>query len=35
MQIDPRSPTTKNASEQFTGDVWLDPIASPREKASG
>ena len=32
MQINPRSPTTKNAPEQFTGDVWLDPIASPREE---
>ena len=31
MQIDPRQPTTKNPPEQFTGDVWLDPIASPRE----
>ena len=24
MQIDPRTPTTKNSAEQFTGDVWLD-----------
>ena len=32
MQINPRSPTTKNPPEQFTGDVWLDPIASPREE---
>jgi quercetin dioxygenase-like cupin family protein len=31
MQIIPRPPTAKNPSEQFTGDVWLDPIASPRE----
>ena len=31
MQIDPRTPTTKNPPEQFTGDVWLDPIAHPRE----
>ena len=31
MQIDPRTPTTKNPPEQFTGDVWLDPIARPRE----
>jgi quercetin dioxygenase-like cupin family protein len=30
MQTDPRPPTTKNPPEQFTGDVWLDPIASPR-----
>ncbi len=32
MHIDPRTPTTKNPPEQFTGDVWLDPIASPREE---
>jgi hypothetical protein len=31
VQIDPRTPTTKNPPEQFTDDVWLDPIASPRE----
>ena len=31
MDIDPRTPTDKNPPEQFTGDVWLDPIASPRE----
>ena len=31
MQIDPRTPTTKNPPEQFTGDVWLDAVASPRE----
>ncbi len=31
MQIDPVMPTTKNPPEQFTGDVWLDPIAFPRE----
>lgn len=26
-----RIPTTKNPPEQFSGDVWLDPIAYPRE----
>jgi hypothetical protein len=31
MQVDPRTPTTKNPPEHFTGDVWLDPIAHPRE----
>ncbi|MGV1008368.1 MAG: (R)-mandelonitrile lyase [Dermatophilaceae bacterium] len=31
MQIDPRPATTKNSPEQFTGDVWLDPLASPRQ----
>lgn len=24
-----RHPTTKNPPEQFTGDVWLDPVATP------
>ena len=32
MQIDARPPTTKNPPEQFTGDVWLDPIAHPRDE---
>ena len=27
----PKPPTTKNPATSFTGDVWLDPIASPRE----
>ncbi|GAB3271011.1 (R)-mandelonitrile lyase [Kineosporia babensis] len=31
MQIDPPRPTIKNPPEQFTGDVWLDAIAGPRE----
>lgn len=31
MQLDPRQATKKNPPRQFTGDVWLDPIASPRE----
>lgn len=31
MQIDPRKPTAKNPPENFTGDVWLDSIAFPRE----
>ncbi|ABG92401.1 conserved hypothetical protein [Rhodococcus jostii RHA1] len=31
MQIDPHTPTTKNPPEQFTGDVWLDRIAFPRD----
>ncbi|MGC2938852.1 MULTISPECIES: (R)-mandelonitrile lyase [unclassified Brevibacterium] len=25
------APTAKNPPEQFTGDVWVDPIASPQE----
>jgi quercetin dioxygenase-like cupin family protein len=32
MQLVPRTPTTKNPREQFAGDVWLDPIASPRDE---
>ena len=34
MQIDPRPPTTKNPPAQFTGDVWLDPIARPRDRGA-
>ena len=32
MQIVPKKPTVKNPSEQFTGDVWLDTIASPQQE---
>lgn len=35
MQIDPTPATIKNPPEQFTGDVWLDPIASPRDEGQG
>ncbi|WP_024793376.1 (R)-mandelonitrile lyase [Tomitella biformata] len=31
MQLDSPVPTTKTSAEQFTGDVWLDAIAAPRE----
>jgi len=31
MEIEPQQPTTKNPPEQFSGDVWLDPIALPHE----
>ena len=31
MELDPRPSTTKNPPERFTGDVWLDPIAAPRD----
>ncbi|WP_454048310.1 (R)-mandelonitrile lyase [Cellulomonas sp. Marseille-Q8402] len=31
MQIEPTPRTTKNPPEQFTGDVWLDPVAGPHE----
>ncbi|HET7901994.1 MAG TPA: cupin domain-containing protein [Candidatus Nanopelagicales bacterium] len=32
MHIDPRPATTKNPPERFTGDVWLDPLAQPRQE---
>ena len=32
MQIVPKKPTVKNPPEQFTGDVWLDAIASPQQE---
>lgn len=28
MQIDPRTPTTKNPAEQLSGGVWLDHLYS-------
>jgi quercetin dioxygenase-like cupin family protein len=31
MEKLPKPPTTKNPPEQFTGDVWLDPVVVPRE----
>ena len=31
----PKAPTTKNGPEQFTGDVWVDPIATPQEEGQG
>lgn len=31
MRIEPRTPTVKNPPEWFTGDVWLDMIATPNE----
>ena len=32
MQVDDLRPTTKNPPEHFTGDVWLDPVAGPRDE---
>lgn len=32
MRILPSTPTIKNPPEWFTGDVWLDPVASPQEE---
>ena len=31
MIIEPAVPTVLNPAAQFTGDVWLDPIALPHE----
>lgn len=31
MNIESRIPTVKNSREQFTGDVWLDPIIAPHD----
>jgi quercetin dioxygenase-like cupin family protein len=31
MHIESRTPTVKNPPEWFTGDVWLDMIASPND----
>ena len=30
MNIQPKKPTAKNHATQFTGDGWVDPIASPQ-----
>lgn len=32
MLIDDRRPTIKTPAENFTGDVWLDPVAVPRDE---
>lgn len=31
MRILPKTPTVKNPPEHFTGDVWVDSIATPQE----
>ena len=31
MNIEPVTPTIKNSPEQFTGDVWVDPIVAPHD----
>lgn len=31
MRTIPKSPTAKNSAELFTGEVWVDRIASPEE----
>ena len=35
MQLDDRQPTVKTPAENFTGDVWLDRIAVPRDEGQG
>jgi quercetin dioxygenase-like cupin family protein len=32
MTVQPRRPTVKNPPEWFTGDVWLDVLASPQQE---
>jgi quercetin dioxygenase-like cupin family protein len=32
MKIHDKPSTTKNPRQYFTGDVWLDPIASPQDE---
>jgi quercetin dioxygenase-like cupin family protein len=31
MEIQKKPATIKNPPEQYTGDIWLDPIAAPHE----
>lgn len=31
MKIQPKPASIKNPPEQFTGEVWLDPIAGPKD----
>jgi quercetin dioxygenase-like cupin family protein len=32
MRVEPKKPTTKNPPENFTGDVWVDLIATPQDQ---
>jgi quercetin dioxygenase-like cupin family protein len=32
MQINPKKPTVKGSEAWFTGDVWVDPIATPQNE---
>ncbi len=34
MQIEPKQPTTKGPAEWFTGDVYIDPIATRKPEPS-
>ncbi|MCU1526771.1 MAG: Cupin 2 conserved barrel domain protein [Frondihabitans sp.] len=31
MKVQPKNPTVKNPPTNFTGDVWVDGIASPKD----
>lgn len=31
MELQPKQPTVKGPADWFTGDVWIDPIATVRE----
>jgi quercetin dioxygenase-like cupin family protein len=31
MELQPKQPTVKGPAEWFTGDVWIDPVATGRE----
>ncbi len=31
MNVEPKPPTNKGAADWFTGDVWVDPIAVPKD----
>jgi hypothetical protein len=34
MEIEPKLPTAKGAAETFTGDVYVDPIATRKPEPS-
>jgi quercetin dioxygenase-like cupin family protein len=34
MEIEPKLPTTKGPAARFTGDVWVDPIATRKPEPS-
>jgi len=34
MNIEPKEPTAKGAADWFTGDVWVDPIATRKAEPS-
>ena len=34
MNIEPKEPTVKGSADWFTGDVWVDPIATRKAEPS-